>query len=84
LEEHPVLQRLRDGFGSALILSDLGSGSEGGRDWLRIGVATPSGTRLQAVLPDEALRSPRQGAVIFTALVLALTLALLFVWAARA
>ncbi|MDR7037764.1 signal transduction histidine kinase [Methylobacterium sp. BE186] len=83
LDDHPIVGRLRDGFGRPLAVVDLAP-KEARRDALRLGLVTPSGAVFLASLPDEALRSPRQGAIIFTVVFLGLTLALLCVWAARA
>ncbi|GEP07271.1 ATP-binding protein [Methylobacterium oxalidis] len=83
LDGHPIVGRLRDGFGRPLAVVDLAPG-EGRREALRLGIVTPGGAVLSASLPDEPLRSPRQGAVIFTVVFLGLTLTLLCVWAARA
>ncbi|AWN40592.1 ATP-binding protein [Methylobacterium durans] len=83
LDDHPIVGRLRDGFGRPLAVVDLAP-KDAKRDALRLGLVTPSGAVLQASLPDEPLRSPRQGAIIFTVVFLGLTLALLCVWAARA
>jgi signal transduction histidine kinase len=83
--ELPVIRRLRNGAGRAVTLTDLSSGDAGaaaGR--LHIGIKTPAGAMLQATLPNDPLRAPKQGALIFTVVFLALTLALLSVWATRA
>jgi signal transduction histidine kinase len=83
--ELPVIRRLRNGAGRAVTLTDLSSGDAGaaaGR--LHVGIVTPTGAKLQATLPNDPLRTPRQGALIFTVVFLALTLALLSVWATRA
>ena len=79
--DRPVMRRLRESFGTGLTVSDLGS--TGGQA-LRLGLATPNGATLQARLPDDPLRPPRQGAIIFTFVFLGLTIALLSVWATRA
>ncbi len=82
--DHPVIRRLRSAFGRPLTVTDLdGGGSSPGRT-LHLGITTPTGATLQASLPDDPLRPPRQGPLIYTVVVLALTLALLFVWATRA
>ncbi|HEV7438108.1 MAG TPA: ATP-binding protein [Methylobacterium sp.] len=82
LDVHPVVQRLRDGFGQTLAITDLAGDAP--RGILRLGVATPGGATFQASLPDDPLRPPKQGALIFTFVFLGLTLALLSVWATRA
>jgi signal transduction histidine kinase len=76
------VQRLRDGFGQTLAITDLAGDAP--RGILRLGVATPGGATFQASLPDDPLRPPKQGALIFTFVFLGLTLALLSVWATRA
>ena len=79
----PVVRRLRAAFGRPLTITDLDPpGDADGA--LHLGVRTPGGATLQARLPGALLRQPRQGALIFTVVFLALTLALLCVWAARA
>ncbi|MCJ2095550.1 ATP-binding protein [Methylobacterium sp. J-072] len=83
----PVINRLRVGAGRPVTVVDLSTidpeqaQSDG---LLHIGVVTPTGATLQATLPNGPLRPPRQGALIFTVVFLALTLALLCVWATRA
>ncbi|MCJ2140080.1 ATP-binding protein [Methylobacterium sp. E-066] len=83
----PVINRLRVGAGRPVTVVDLSAidpeqaQSDG---LLHIGVVTPTGATLQATLPNGPLRPPRQGALIFTVVFLALTLALLCVWATRA
>ncbi|QEE37852.1 MULTISPECIES: ATP-binding protein [unclassified Methylobacterium] len=83
----PVIRRLRVGAGRHVTLVDLSTQdpaqtqSDG---QLHIGMITPKGATLQATLPNAPLRPPRQGALIFTVVFLALTLALLCVWATRA
>ena len=80
----PVVRRLRNGFGRALTVVDIGGPELYASGNLRLGIATPNGARLQATLPDDALRPPHEGAIIFTVIFLALTLALLSLWATRA
>ena len=84
IEHHPLVERLRDGFGRGLALTDLAP--EGGDSgFLRIGLATPAGARLRAVLPDDNPRPPiGQGALIFTLVFLGISLLLLLFWATRA
>ena len=82
--DRPVVRRLRDSFGRGLTVTDLTPESARGGHTLRLGLATPNGALLQGSLPDDALRPPRQGAIIFTFVFLGLTLALLSVWATRA
>ena len=82
--DRPVVRRLRNGFGRALTVVDIGTPEIRKAGYLRLGIATPNGARLQASLPDDPLRPPHEGAIIFTVIFLALTLALLSVWATRA
>ncbi|KAB1072164.1 ATP-binding protein [Methylobacterium planeticum] len=82
LDVHPVVQRLRDGFGQHLAITDLPGAAPHGI--LRLGITTPGGATFEAGLPDDPLRPPKQGALIFTFVFLGLTLALLSVWATRA
>ncbi len=82
--DHAVIRRLRDGFGRALTITDLGTETRRGEPMLRLGIETPAGARFQVVVPDDPLAPPRQGAIIFTFVFLGLTLALLSVWATRA
>ena len=82
--DQPVIRRLRTAFGRPLDVLDLGASETEGTRVLHLGITTPDGATLQATLPDDPLRPPRQGALIFTVVFLALTLALLCVWAARA
>ncbi|WP_336486462.1 ATP-binding protein [Methylobacterium nigriterrae] len=82
LAAHPVVQRLRDGFGRPLAITNLPAAAAPGL--LRLGITTPGGATFQASLPDDPLRPPKQGAIIFTFVFLGLTLALLSVWATRA
>lgn len=83
----PVVRRLRIGAGRPVVIVDLSAGDpeqarSAGR--LHVGIMTPGGAMLQATLPNDPLRTPKQGALIFTVVFLALTLALLSVWATRA
>ncbi|GJE51783.1 Adaptive-response sensory-kinase SasA [Methylobacterium tardum] len=83
----PVIHRLRNGAGRPVTITDLSDGDpEQTRSpaRLHIGIVTPAGAMLQATLPNDPLRTPKQGALIFTVVFLALTLALLSVWATRA
>ena len=83
----PVIRRLRNGAGRPVTITDLSAADPDGERSdarLHIGIVTPAGARLQATLPNDPLRGPRQGALIFTVAFLALTLALLCVWATRA
>ncbi|MER2194260.1 ATP-binding protein [Methylobacterium brachiatum] len=83
----PIIHRLRVGAGRPVTVVDLSGGDPerspaNGR--LHIGITTPNGATLQAAMPNGPLRAPRQGPLIFTVVFLALTLALLCVWATRA
>ena len=81
----PVIRRLRNGAGRPVTITDLSVGDQervAGR--LHVGISTSAGATLQATLPNDPLRGPKHGALIFTVVFLALTLALLSVWATRA
>ncbi|MGU3668658.1 ATP-binding protein [Methylobacterium sp. A49B] len=83
----PVIHRLRNGAGRAVTITDLSAGDPDqsrSASQLHVGIVTASGAMLQATLPNDPLRAPKQGALIFTVVFLALTLALLSVWATRA
>ena len=85
IEHHPLITRLRDGFGRALPVTDLSPGHDRGRTGLlQIGITTPAGARLRAVLPDDFPRPPAQGPIIFTFVFLGVSLTLLSFWATRA
>lgn len=82
---HPLIERLRDGFGRALPVTDLSPGHDRGKTGtLQIGITTPAGARLRAVLPDDFPRPPAQGPIIFTFVFLGVSLTLLSFWATRA
>jgi hypothetical protein len=60
----PVIRKLRNGAGRPVTITDLSAADpERGRSdaRLHIGVVTPTGARLQATLPNDPLRGPRQG-----------------------
>ncbi len=83
----PVIHRLRNGAGRPVQIIDLSAGDtdpEKADGRLHVGIVTAGGAMLQATLPNDPLRAPKQGALIFTVVFLALTLALLCVWATRA
>lgn len=82
--DHPVVRRLRNAFGRPLTVTDLDGADTNPGHTLHLGITTPTGATLRASLPDDPLRPPHQGALIFTVVFLALTLALLCVWATRA
>lgn len=86
LHEHPLIERLRDGFGRALKIVDLSPeddlSEQGGS--LTVGLETPNGARLRAKLPDDPLQPSRQGAILLTFLFLTLSLMLLSLWVTRA
>jgi len=83
--QHPLIERLRDGFGRALPVTDLAPGHDRGKTGLlQIGIATPAGARLRAVLPDDFPRPPAQAPIIFTFVFLGVSLTLLSFWATRA
>lgn len=82
---HPLIERLRDGFGRALPVTDLSPNHDrGSTGLLQIGITTPAGARLRAVLPDDFPRPPAQGPIIFTFVFLGVSLTLLSFWATRA
>ncbi|MDP4003589.1 ATP-binding protein [Methylobacterium sp. NEAU K] len=83
----PVIRRLRAAAGRPIKIVDLSpfdAESTRADDRLHVGIVTRGGATLEARLPNDYLRPPRQGALIFTVVFLALTLALLCVWATRA
>ena len=84
VERHPLIERLRDGFGRALPVTDLAPGRDRGETGLQIGITTPAGARLRAILPDDHPRLPKQGAIVFTFVFLGTSLTLLSFWATRA
>ena len=86
LREHPLVERLIAGFGQGLSVDDLAPPPSHGErgEMLHLGLATPKGARLQAMLPDDPPRPPAFGAIVLTFLFLGLTLTLLSVWATRA
>ena len=82
---HPLIERLRDGFGRPLPVTDLSPGHDRGKTGLlQVGLTTPAGARLRAVLPDDFPRPPAQGPIIFTFVFLGVSLTLLSFWATRA
>ena len=85
IARHPLVERLRDGFGRerGLTVADLAPDRAEG-DPLRVGLETPGGARLRAVLPDDHPRPPKEGAIVFTLAFLGLSLTLLSFWATRA
>ncbi len=80
--ESAVVRRLRAAAGRPVTVVSLRPSAAG--EYLYLGITTPNGAMLRATLADDPLRPPRQGALIFTVVFLALTLALLCVWATRA
>ncbi|GJE38573.1 ATP-binding protein [Methylobacterium persicinum] len=79
---HAVIRRIRAAAGRPVMVTALAPLEKDGQ--LRVGIKTQNGAMLRATLVDDPLRPPRQGALIFTVVFLALTLALLCVWATRA
>ncbi|WP_019906583.1 ATP-binding protein [Methylobacterium sp. 77] len=84
--DHPMVQRMREGVGRPLTITHLsppprapGAGSS-----IRIGILTPAGASLRATLPDDD--RPPFGAVpiVFTFVLLGITLSLMSIWATRA
>lgn len=85
LEHHPLVERLRDGFGRPLAIADLAPDHDRSQTGhLLIGMTTPAGARLRAMLPDDVPRRPAQGPIIFTFVFLGVSLTLLSFWATRA
>jgi len=80
--DHAVIRRLRSAAGRPVTVVNLQPSVAG--ETLHVGISTPNGANLRVTLADDPLRPPRQGALIFTVVFLALTLALLCVWATRA
>ncbi|WP_264050720.1 ATP-binding protein [Methylobacterium flocculans] len=84
--DHPMVQRLRDGFGRPLAVTDLWSAGRpaDAASGVRVGMTTPGGARLSALVPDDDRPPMRQGAVIFTFVFLAVAVSLISLWATRA
>ncbi len=82
LASHTVVQRVRDGFGRPLAITDLGAADT--PPGIRVGITTPEGARFSALVPDDDRPPIRQGAIVVTFLFLAVVLSLITVWAARA
>ncbi|WP_342165533.1 ATP-binding protein [Methylobacterium sp. SD21] len=80
--DRAVIRRLRAAAGRPVTVTSLRPTGDG--EYLHVGIATGNGAMFRATLADDPLRPPRQGALIFTGVFLALTLALLCVWATRA
>jgi len=83
----PVIRRLRNGAGRPVTITDLSVSDPAearSDDRIHVGIAMPAGANLQAWLLNDPLHPPRQGPLIFTVVFMALTLALLCVWATRA
>jgi signal transduction histidine kinase len=86
LAEHPMVRRLREGFARPLILTDLlgARRSADAPSGVRVGIETPGGARLAALVPDDDRPPMRQGALIFTFVFLAVAVSLILLWATRA
>ncbi|MDB5644730.1 MAG: two-component sensor histidine kinase [Methylobacterium sp.] len=84
--DHPMVQRLRDGFARPLAIADLWAAGRpsDAPSGVRIGIATPGGARLSALVPDDDRPPMRQGAIIFTFVFLAVAVSLISLWATRA
>lgn len=80
--DHPVVRRLREGFGRSLAITDLPGGEL--QSGIRIGIVTPEGAVLSAHLPDDERPPIRPAPIIVALLFLAVTLSLLSLWATRA
>ncbi|MEH3120142.1 MAG: ATP-binding protein [Methylorubrum populi] len=83
IERHPLVERLRDGFGRRLPVTDLAP-DRAQTGLLQIGITTPASARMRAVLPDDHPRPPAQGPIVFTFVFLSVSLTLLSFWATRA
>ncbi|MCJ2044582.1 ATP-binding protein [Methylobacterium sp. J-078] len=86
ISDHPMVQRLRDGFARPLAITDLGGGSRAAEApvGVRVGVETPGGARLSALVPDDDRPPMRQGAIIFTFVFLAVVVSVISLYATRA
>ncbi|MCJ2036294.1 ATP-binding protein [Methylobacterium sp. J-068] len=84
--DHSMVQRLRDGFGRHLTLVDLWAAHRpaDASSGVRVGIETPGGARLSALVPDDDRPPMRQGAIIFTFVFLAVAVSLISLWATRA
>ncbi|TXN26209.1 ATP-binding protein [Methylobacterium sp. WL19] len=83
--DHPMVKRMREGFGRPLTITDLsppGRKEPGGGT--RIGILTPSGASLRATLPDDDRPPFGPGPIVFTFVLLGITLSLMSIWATRA
>ena len=81
-----MVQRLRDGFGRPLAITDLWAVRRpaDATAGVRVGIATPGGARLSALVPDDDRPPMRQGAIIFTFVFLGVAVSLICLWATRA
>ncbi|MCK2056658.1 ATP-binding protein [Methylobacterium sp. 37f] len=86
LGDHSMVQRLRDGFGRPLGITDLWADRRPADTpaGVRVGIVTPAGARLSALVPDDDRPPMRQGAIIFTFVFLAVAVSLISLWATRA
>jgi signal transduction histidine kinase len=84
--DHSMVQRLRDGFGRPLAITDLWAVRRpaDATAGVRVGIATPGGARLSALVPDDDRPPMRQGAIIFTFVFLGVAVSLICLWATRA
>ena len=84
--DHPIVQRLRDGFGRPLTIVDLATAGERADDepGIRIAVLTPSGASLRATLPNDDRPPFHAAPIIVTFVFLCIALSLLSLWATRA
>jgi signal transduction histidine kinase len=86
ISDHPMVQRLRDGFARPLAITDLRGGSRTAEapPGVRVGIETPGGARLSALVPDDDRPPMRQGAIIFTFVFLAVVVSVISLYATRA
>lgn len=83
--DHPMVKRMREGFGRPLTITDLSPpGRKEPGSGTRIGILTPSGASLRATLPDDDRPPFGAGPIVFTFVLLGITLSLMSIWATRA
>ncbi|CAA2101934.1 Osmolarity sensor protein EnvZ [Methylobacterium bullatum] len=83
--DHPMVQRMREGAGRPLVVTDLSPpGRREPGSGIRIGILTPSGASLRATLPDDDRPPFGPGPIVFTFVLLGITLSLMSIWATRA
>ncbi|MCJ2131347.1 ATP-binding protein [Methylobacterium sp. E-045] len=83
--DHPMVKRMREGFGRPLTITDLSPpGRKEPGSGIRIAILTPSGASLRATLPDDDRPPFGAGPIVFTFVLLGITLSLMSIWATRA